>query len=65
MQRERNSRRSFLLGGVAAVSGSLLLGGCGDAAKPTADAKQDDPTVKAKESMDYYKNNMMKKAAKK
>ncbi len=61
MQREWNSRRSFLLTGMAAATGVMLAGCGGEGDKAGAVTKQDQPEDKAKESMDYYKNNNLKK----
>ena len=64
MHRALASRRMFLLAGLAATCGAAL-GGCdGGSGKDATVTKQEDPSIKAKESMDYYKNNMGKGAAK-
>lgn len=59
MHREWMARRSFLLSALAAVGGGLLAG-CADASKDVEVTKQEDPSIKAKESMDFYKNSMLK-----
>jgi hypothetical protein len=63
MRQEHVARRSFLLS-LLAVSGGTLLAGCDSGAdKEVSVTKQEDPMAKAKESMDFYKNNMSKKGA--
>ena len=60
MRWEQATRRSFLLSGLA-LSGGVLLAGCGGDDKPVEVIKQEDPSIKSKDSMDFYKNNMLKK----
>ena len=64
MQQALGSRRSFVLSALAVVGGSSLAG-CGEAEKDVTVTKQVDPMQQAKDSMDYYKNNRLKKTAKK
>ena len=65
MLSEPMARRSFLRINLAAVAaGGSLLVGCGEGEKkPLVIAPEDDPSQKAKESMDYFKNNNLKKGA--
>lgn len=60
MLRDLTSRRSFLLSCFAAASG-LVLGGCSGSEQSAPPKAEDDPSVKAKDSMDFYKNKVMKK----
>jgi hypothetical protein len=63
MRWEPASRRSFLLSGLA-LSGGALLAGCGGGDEKAIEVtKQEDPSLKAKESMEYYQKNMLKKGA--
>lgn len=54
------SRRSLLTSALAITAG-LLHAGCGGDEEAAREIREADPTDKAKESMDYYKNNMLKK----
>jgi hypothetical protein len=61
MRWEQATRRSFLLSGLA-LSGGVLLAGCGGGDDKAIEVtKQDDPAAKAKASMEYYQKNMLKK----
>jgi hypothetical protein len=63
MRWEPTTRRSFLLSGLA-LSGGALLAGCGGGDDKAIEVtKQEDPSIKGKSSMDFYKNNMLKKKA--
>jgi len=64
MQQALNSRRSFVLSALAIVGGSSLAS-CGEAEKDVSVTKQVDPMQQAKDSMEYYRNNTLKKTAKK
>ena len=64
MYRARNCRRSFLLSGLS-VAGGLFLAGCGESQKEGSLKVEEDPTDKAKESMDFYKNTYLKKGGRK
>jgi hypothetical protein len=66
MRNENAGRRSFLLTSLALAGGALLAGCEGGGSDKVETVKPaEDPSVKAKESMDFYKNNMKKGAAKK
>ena len=65
MDKAQNSRRSFLLSGLSFAS-VVFFAGCGGGEKEGTLAKVDeDPADKAKDSMDYYKKNYLKKGARK
>lgn len=64
MHRIRICRRSFLFSGLA-IAGGTLLAGCGGSEPQTNSIKAVDPAEKAKDSMDFYKSNHLKKGAKK
>ena len=53
-------RRSILLAGLLSA-GVLPIVGCGSGESQAPPKAEEDPTVKAKDSMDFYKNNMKKK----
>jgi len=61
MHSERIARRSFLLSAFAATGAASLLAGCGDDSKEVTVTKQEDPSLKAKESMEFYQKNNLKK----
>jgi hypothetical protein len=65
MRREPIARRSFLSSALALAGCGFLLGCDGGGGKEVEVTKQEDPAAKAKESMEFYKNNMMKKGASK
>ncbi|WP_435011887.1 hypothetical protein P12x_005983 (plasmid) [Tundrisphaera lichenicola] len=60
MYRVRISRRSLLTSALALTAG-MLHAGCGGSEESAKEIREADPSEKAKESMDYYKNNMLKK----
>ncbi len=61
MNENRKSRRSFLvLMSTVATTTGMLLAGC-DGGAPKEDLQKIDPAEKAKDSMDFYKNNQLKK----
>jgi hypothetical protein len=61
MSQDRLARRSFLVSSLAVAAGSLLVGCDSGPDKEITVTKQEDPMQKAKESMDFYKNNNLKK----
>lgn len=65
MQCEQAARRSFLLSGLALAGGALLAGCGGGDDKAIEVTKQENPADQAKASMEFMKNNMLKKGAKK
>ena len=60
MHRSRVSRRSLLRSG-AALACALAAAGCGGEDRQDAAVREADPNEKAKESMDYYKKNVLNK----
>ena len=62
MNRDRDSRRSFLRAGLAASCAAVVAGCGGEASQGVEVTKQEDPAVKAKDSMDFYKKSQQKGA---
>jgi len=62
MNRTQNCRRSFLFNGLP-VAFAVLFAGCGGGEKEGTLKVDVDPADKAKDSMDYYKKQHLKKGA--